>query len=211
VLKNLIFLGSPGAGKGSIAAMAKALNIVHISTGDIFRANIKEGTALGQKVQVILAKGELVSDELTNEIVKDRFNKGDLAYGFILDGYPRTINQAQALSAIVQIDAVINFVVSEETVIKRLAGRLVCRQCGATYHSDNIKPKVAGICDKCGGELYTRDDDKIEAIKKRLAEYNEKTAPLIDYYTRQGCLYNLNAEPAGEEIFENFKKIIFDF
>ena len=205
MLKNLLFLGSPGAGKGSVAARAKSLGFTHISTGDIFRENIKNGTGLGLQVQAILASGGLVSDELTNELVKERFKEDDVKNGFILDGYPRTIAQAKSLEDMINIEVVINFEINKESVVTRLQGRRTCRACGAIYNVANLP--ASGKCD-CSGELFTRPDDEVEAIERRLAVYNEKTAPLIEYYKEQGKLRSINAEKLPDEVFEEFKKII---
>jgi adenylate kinase len=209
VLKKLVFLGAPGAGKGTLAVQAQQhLHLIHISTGDIFRSNIKNKTALGRQVEAILAEGGLVPDSLTNDLVADRLKAPDTAEGFILDGYPRTLNQAEALDAITGLNAVINFVVDEETVIKRLAGRRVCRNCGTVYHIETLPPKTEGQCDRCGGELYIRDDDQPEAIKHRLAVYKESTEPLIAYYEKKGLLVNLDAGRESHEVWQNFIALI---
>ncbi len=198
---NIILLGPPGAGKGTAAKMiAKKYSIPQISTGDIFREAVKKQTELGKRVKTIMEKGELVPDELTISLVKERLAQPDTERGYILDGFPRTVKQADELSKFQSIKAVINFNISEEEIIRRLSGRRVCKNCGAIYHITDYPPKKEGICDKCGGELYQRDDDKIEAIKKRLVVYNEQTAPLIDYYREKGLLYDINMSTPPEKI-----------
>ena len=189
---NLVFLGPPGAGKGTIAAKAKdALNIVHISTGDLFRSNIKNETELGKVVKEILAKGDLVPDEVTVNMVKARLEEDDLKEkaGYILDGFPRTVAQAKALDEMgIEMDGVISIEVSDEDIVKRLGGRRLCGSCGASYHVEYKPCAVDGVCDKCGGALVIRADDKPEVIKSRLAVYHEQTEPLKDYYAGKGVL-----------------------
>ena len=203
---KLIFLGPPGAGKGTLAAEVAALyGIPHISTGDIFRAAIREGTPLGVKVKAIIDSGALVGDDVTIELVRERLSKEDAQGGFILDGFPRTIAQAEALAGIADIDSAVNFDISDADVISRLSGRRVCKNCGKSYHIENMKPKKEGTCDDCGGELYTRDDDREEAIKKRLEVYREQTAPLIAYYGERGRLKDIDARPPAHEVLELFK------
>ncbi len=214
---NIIFLGPPGAGKGTAAKMlAGKYSIPQISTGDIFREAVKKETELGKKVKTIMEKGELVPDELTVSLVRERLTQPDTEGGYILDGFPRTVKQADELSKFQKIVAVINFNISEEEIIRRLSGRRVCKNCGAIYHITDYPPKKEGICDKCGGQLYQRDDDKIEAIKKRLVVYKEQTAPLIDYYREKGLLYDINTsidpkeitpETSVKQIEEIFKKL----
>ncbi len=212
---NIILLGPPGAGKGTAAKqIAEKHSIPQISTGDIFREAVKKETELGKQVKAIMERGELVPDELTVSLVKERLAQPDTSNGYILDGFPRTVNQAEALSEFQEIKAVINFNLPEEEIIRRLSGRRVCKNCGAIYHITDFPPKKEGICDKCGGELYQRPDDKIESIKKRLEVYKEQTAPLIDYYRGKNLLYDINTtiEPKDitpevsvkqiEEIFE---------
>lgn len=206
---NLIFLGPPGAGKGTIAAIVKdAYKIPHISTGDLFRANIKNETELGKMVKEILASGNLVPDEVTIKMVENRLSESDAKSGYILDGFPRTIAQADALSQMSEVDHVINFVIERETILKRLSGRRVCKSTGRTYHILYNPPKVEGIDDETGEPLIQRDDDKEEAILNRLDVYEKSTAPLINYYKEKGLLIDLDASKSPEEIFEEFKKVV---
>ncbi len=204
---KLIFLGPPGAGKGTLAALvAETYTIPHISTGEIFRAAIREKTPLGLKVQAIIDAGQLVSDDITIELVRERLAKDDAKGGFILDGFPRTIPQAEALSAILDVTAAVNFDISDKDVVARLSGRRVCKTCSQNFHVEFMKPKVDGKCDKCGGDLFIREDDKIEAITKRLEVYRSQTAPLIDYYRAKGKLADIDARPSTATILESFKK-----
>lgn len=190
---KMIFLGPPGAGKGTIADLAvSALGLSHISTGDLFRAAVKNETELGLKVKGIMASGGLVPDELTIELVRERLAQSDAAKGWILDGFPRTIPQAEALEQIAGVDKVVNFDVADAIVVRRLSGRRVCRSCGKIYHVANMPPAKEGICDVDGGELYTRDDDKEDAIKVRLETYRAQTAPLIDWYGKRGKLLTID-------------------
>lgn len=202
-----IFLGPPGAGKGTLASeVSKRYGIPHISTGDLFRAAIKNQTELGKKVKSVMDSGRLVDDNLTVALVKERLDKDDTKNGFILDGFPRTITQADALEKIAKMDSVINFHISDEEVIKRLSGRRVCSSCGKGFHVDFIKPKKDGICDFCGSSLITRDDDKIEAIQKRLDVYRKETAPLIDYYGERNICVDIDATPSAEEVVRIFEQ-----
>lgn len=206
---NLIFLGPPGAGKGTMAFKAKEhFGIPHISTGDLFRAAIKNQTELGKQVKSILDKGDLVPDELTTAMVKERLENPDTEKGFILDGFPRTIPQAEALKTITTIHKVVNFTIPESEVLRRLSGRRVCRQCGESYHIEFIPPKKEGICDKCGGELYTRDDDQIDAIKNRLSVYDRSTAPLIAFYKDEKNLIDVDSSQKPDAVFEDLKNIL---
>ena len=206
---TLVFLGPPGAGKGTIAAVAKnALGVPHISTGDLFRENIKNETELGKEVKSILASGGLVPDSVTIKMVEERLKRSDCKNGYILDGFPRTIAQAEALSEMSKVDGVINFVLSEEEIIKRLSGRRMCKSTGRTYHIIFNPPKVEGIDDETGEELIQRDDDKPEAIKHRLEVYNESTAPLISYYKDKGVVLDLICTNDPKETEENFFKLI---
>lgn len=206
---NLIFLGPPGAGKGTIASIVKeAFSVPHISTGDLFRANIKNETELGKQVKEILASGNLVPDEITIKMVENRLKEDDAKSGYILDGFPRTVAQADALKGMSNVDYVINFVLDRETILKRLSGRRVCKSTGRTYHILYNPPKVEGIDDETGEPLIQRDDDKEEAILNRLEVYERSTAPLIDYYRAENLLVDLDASKSPEEIFEDLKKIV---
>lgn len=204
---KLILLGAPGAGKGTHATKLKVdYNIPHISTGDIFRANIKQGTVLGKKAKSYIDKGELVPDELVIDLVKDRLNGDDCKNGFILDGFPRTINQAEALSAFVDIDAVINFILDDNVIINRVSGRRMC-VCGETYNTALLNGRTT--CVKCGKELYQRADDTEETIKNRLRVYYKETAPLIGYYRESGKLVDLDCnEKTIEEVDSNLKTVL---
>jgi len=205
---NFIFLGPPGAGKGSLAVkVAEDYKIPHISTGDIFRANIKNQTELGKKVKAIIDSGSLVSDEMTFELVKDRLSQSDCANGYILDGFPRTIPQAEMLSGLVKDLAVVNFEIADEAVIKRLSTRRVCKGCGANYNILTLPPKKEGVCDSCGGELYQRDDDKQESILHRMEVYREQTEPLINFYKEKGKIYNFDSAIETAQLLEEFKKV----
>jgi len=206
---KLIFLGPPGAGKGTIADLAvEKLGLPHISTGDLFRAAVKNGTPLGLKVKDIMASGGLVPDELTIALVQERLANKDVAKGWILDGFPRTIPQAEALDKIAPADSAVNFEVADEIVVGRLSGRRVCRTCGKIYHEKNMPPKKAGVCDVDGGELYIRDDDKEAAIKVRLETYRKQTAPLIDWYGKKGKLLTIDGVGAPADVLVRFEKKI---
>ena len=208
---NLVFLGPPGAGKGTIAKVAKeALGVPHISTGDLFRANIKNETELGKRVKEILASGGLVPDEITIKMVENRLSESDCEKGYILDGFPRTIPQAEALSKMSNVEGVINFVLSEEEIIKRLSGRRMCPSTGRTYHILFNPPKVEGIDDETGEPLIQRDDDKPESIRHRLELYNEATAPLIDYYKAKDVVLDLICTNDPKETEDNFFALIKD-
>ena len=206
---KLIFLGPPGAGKGTLAV--KAVDIVgcpHISTGAIFREAIAAQSALGLKVKAIIDAGKLVDDGVTIELVKERLAQSDAQKGYILDGFPRTIPQAQALAEFSSVDKVINFDIPDSGVLERLGGRRVCRECGYNFHAVFNKPKNEGVCDHCGGEVYIRDDDRPEAVQKRLEVYRAQTAPLIDFYRQQGLLLDIDARPMIDEIVVNFKNCL---
>lgn len=211
---KIIMLGAPGAGKGTQAKkIADSYHIPHISTGDIFRANIKEGTELGKKAKEYMDQGLLVPDELVVNLVVDRVQKEDCANGYVLDGFPRTIPQAECLDEALtklntKIDYAINVEVPDENIINRMSGRRACVSCGATYHIVNVPSKVEGICDRCGKELILRDDDKPETVKKRLDVYHEQTQPLIDYYTKQGCLVEVDGTQAMKDVFASIVKIL---
>jgi len=200
---NIVLLGSPGVGKGTYAKrISKIYNIPQISTGDMFREAIKNKTEIGLKAKEYMDKGELVPDDVTIGIVEERLKKDDCKNGFMLDGFPRTIAQAEALDKIIVIDKVLDFTASDEVIIDRLSGRRVCRNCGAIYHIRNIVPKVEGVCDNCGGELYQRDDDKPESVKKRLDVYKKQTEPLIDYYKEKEILADIDANKPIEQVDE---------
>lgn len=208
ILLRLVLLGPPGAGKGTQAsAIVDKYSIPHISTGDIFRANIKNGTELGKQAEAYMNKGLLVPDELVVSIVKDRLTEEDCKDGFLLDGFPRTVNQAEALDKELKdmnlkLDKVINIEVGKEILIERAIGRRICKSCGSTYHIKFSPPKEENICDKCGGELYQRDDDKVETVEKRIEVYLEQTQPLIDYYDKKDLLLNVDGTKSIEEVFE---------
>lgn len=205
---NLVFLGPPGAGKGTVAAIAKeALGVPHISTGDLFRENIKNETPLGKEVKEIMAKGELVPDDVTVKMVKERLRNPDCKNGYILDGFPRTIYQADELERFSKVDYAVNFELDSETIVKRLSGRRICKSTGKIYHIVSNPPKVEGIDDETGEPLIQRDDDKEEAIKHRLEVYDKQTAPLIDYYKKRGLLFNIDASASPEASLKKIEKL----
>ena len=211
---KIIMLGAPGAGKGTQAKkIASKYSIPHISTGDIFRANIKNGTELGKKAKTYMDQGLLVPDELVVDLVVDRVAADDCANGYVLDGFPRTIPQAEALDAALEkmgeaMDYTINVEVPDENIVKRMSGRRACVACGATYHIEHIPPKTEGICDTCGKELILRDDDKPETVLKRLNVYHEQTQPLIDYYTGKGTLKEVDGTKDMSEVFDEIVAIL---
>ena len=211
---KIIMLGAPGAGKGTQAKkIAEKYSIPHISTGDIFRANIKEGTELGKKAQEYMDKGLLVPDELVCDLVVDRIHKDDCEKGYILDGFPRTIPQANALDEALakdgeKIEFAIDIEVPDENIINRMSGRRACVGCGATYHIKYNPTKVEGICDVCGEKLILRDDDKPETVKNRLSVYHEQTQPLIDFYAKKNVLAEVDGTKDMEEVFEDIVKIL---
>ena len=206
---KLIFLGPPGAGKGTLAAKAVDIcKVPHISTGAIFREAIAAKTPLGLKVKAIIDAGKLVDDDTTIALVQERLAQADAQAGYILDGFPRTIPQAEALAGFSTVDKVVNFDIPDSTILERLSGRRVCRTCGANHHVVFSKPKQDGVCDACGGELYIRDDDKAEAIQKRLEVYRAQTAPLIDFYREKGVLVDVDARPAVDEVVANFQRAL---
>ncbi|MBO5373112.1 MAG: adenylate kinase [Lachnospiraceae bacterium] len=211
---KIIMLGAPGAGKGTQAKqIAEKYAIPHISTGDIFRANIKEGTELGNKAKTYMDQGLLVPDELVVELVADRIVKDDCKNGFVLDGFPRTIPQAEALDAALEkmgekMDYAIDVDVPDENIVNRMSGRRACLNCGATYHIVTIPTKVEGICDKCGNEVVLRADDQPETVQKRLTVYHEQTQPLIDYYSNQGILKSVDGTLLMDDVFAAIVEIL---
>ena len=211
---NLVFLGPPGAGKGTIAVKVREYyGIAHISTGELFRENIKNGTALGKKVKELLAAGSLVPDDLTVEMVKKRIAQEDCKDGFVLDGFPRTVNQADALSALVKIDAAVNFSISDEDIVERLSGRRICQSTGRIYHVRFNPPVKEGIDDETGEKLIQRDDDKPEAIRHRLEVYALQTEPLIEYYGKKGILKSIRTSnnTSPDKVFELVKAALDNF
>lgn len=211
---KIIMLGAPGAGKGTQAKMiANEHKIPHISTGDIFRANIKEGTELGKEARTYMDEGRLVPDELTVRILLDRVAQDDCKGGYVLDGFPRTIPQAEVLEKELdklgdKVDFAINVDVPDENIINRMSGRRACLKCGATYHLKHVPPKKDGICDVCGCELVLRDDDKPETVKKRLDVYHEQTQPLIDFYTKRGVLKTVDGNADPKDVFAAIEEIL---
>ena len=211
---KIIMLGAPGAGKGTQAKkIAEKCGIPHISTGDIFRANIKNGTELGKKAKTYMDQGLLVPDELVCDLVVDRIQQDDCKKGYILDGFPRTIPQAESLDKALQaigakMDDAIDVEVPDENIVKRMGGRRACVGCGATYHLVYAPTKKEGICDACGGELILRDDDKPETVQKRLGVYHEQTQPLIDYYKNQGILREVDGSVDMEDVFKEILNIL---
>ena len=211
---KIIMLGAPGAGKGTQAKkIAEKYQIPHISTGDIFRANIKNGTELGKKAKTYMDQGLLVPDELVCDLVVDRVQQDDCKKGYILDGFPRTIPQAESLDAALSrlgeaVDYAINVEVPDENIVKRMGGRRACVGCGATYHLVYAAPKKEGICDNCGAELILRDDDKPETVQKRLGVYHEQTQPLIDYYTQKGILKEVDGTMDMGDVFKAIVEIL---
>lgn len=211
---KIIMLGAPGAGKGTQAKMiAEKYGVPHVSTGDIFRANIKNGTELGKEAKQYMDQGLLVPDELTVRILLGRVAQDDCKNGYVLDGFPRTIPQAEVLDSELSklgdhIDYAIDVDVPDENIIKRMSGRRACLTCGATYHIEHVPPKTEGICDKCGSELVLRDDDKPETVKNRLNVYHEQTQPLIDFYTNKGVLKTVDGTLPMEEVFAAITAIL---
>ena len=211
---KIIMLGAPGAGKGTQAKMiAEKYGLPHISTGDIFRANIKNGTELGKEAKEYMDKGLLVPDELTVRLLLDRVAKDDCKNGYVLDGFPRTIPQAEVLDEELcklgeKVDYAVNVDVPDENIVNRMSGRRACLSCGATYHVVSIPPKKEGICDVCGSELVLRDDDKPETVQKRLKVYHEQTQPLIDFYEKKGVLRSVDGTLPMEEVFTAITEIL---
>lgn len=203
---KLVLLGAPGAGKGTQATrIAEYYGIPHISTGDIFRKNLKEGTPVGLKAKAYIDKGQLVPDEVTNEIVELRLRESDCKIGYLLDGFPRNTFQAEALGKMCPPDKVVNLDVDLKALADRLTGRRVCSECGESYH---ITTKKDSACDKCGGKLIQRADDTLETVEKRLAVYEQSTAPLIDYYSKKGILVCVNGMKSIDGVFEEIKKAL---
>ena len=211
---KIIMLGAPGAGKGTQAKkIAEKYHIPHISTGDIFRANIKNGTELGKKAKTYMDQGLLVPDELTVDLVIDRVGQDDCKDGYILDGFPRTIPQAECLDAALEkrgekVDFAIDVEVPDENIVNRMSGRRACVGCGATYHIKYNPTKVDGVCDACGEKLVLRDDDKAETVQKRLGDYLDQTQPLIDYYTKSGVLKEVDGTVDMEDVFQAIVEIL---
>lgn len=211
---KIVMLGAPGAGKGTQAQMmAEKFGLPHISTGDIFRANIKNGTELGKKAKAFMDAGKLVPDELTVEILLDRVKADDCAKGYILDGFPRTIPQAEVLSDTLaktgeKIDYAINVDVPDANIVKRMSGRRSCPKCGASYHIEFIPPKKEGVCDNCGSELIQRADDNPETVQNRLTVYHEQTQPLIEYYGAKNALVSVDGTKPMDEVFADILKVI---
>lgn len=211
---KIVMLGAPGAGKGTQAdKIAEKYNIPHISTGDIFRSNIKAGTELGKKAKSFIDQGLLVPDEVTIGMLLDRIHEADCENGYILDGFPRTIPQAESLTAALEengeaIDFALDVEVPDANIVNRMAGRRACLKCGATYHTEFAAPKKERICDKCGSELVLRDDDKPETVQKRLEVYHEQTHPLIDYYKKKGVLHAIDGTLSMETVFKNIVDIL---
>ncbi|MDI3309837.1 MAG: adenylate kinase [Thermoanaerobacterium sp.] len=213
---RIILLGPPGAGKGTQAeSITRDYKIPHISTGDIFRYNIKNNTELGKLAKQYIDKGLLVPDDVTNRIVEDRLSKEDCKGGFLLDGYPRNVPQAEALNRYLgernlKIDHVLNIVVDRDELVKRLSGRRVCPSCGATYHIFTKPPKVEGICDNCGEKLIQRTDDNIDSVLKRLEVYEDETKPLVEYYGNLNLIRNINGNKPVNEVYEEIQALIGD-
>lgn len=211
-----ILLGPPGAGKGTQAVkIVEKYHIPHISTGDIFRENIKNGTDLGNRAKAYMDRGELVPDELVVEIATDRLTKADCKNGFLLDGFPRTIFQAEKLDEFLEgrgekLDKVINIDVEKSALVKRITGRRVCKQCGAGYHIENIPPKKEGVCDNCGGELIQREDDTKETVLNRIDVYNKQTRPLAEYYEKSGIIANIDGNKDLEDVLADIVKALGD-
>lgn len=205
---NIVLLGPPGIGKGTVAVkLSKKLSIPHIATGDMLRENSSRKTELGLKAKSFMDKGLLVPDNVVIEMIKERLQKDDCKNGFILDGFPRTINQAEEIKEI-KIDKVVNLQASDDVIIERLSKRKVCGQCGFIYHLDFIKPNREGFCDKCSGTLYQREDDKPEAIKERLKIYREKTEPLVKYYKEKDLIVDVDGSGTPKEEFELVLKAV---
>ncbi len=206
---RVIILGPPGAGKGTCASRVSDIaGIPHISTGDLLREAVRERAPLGIRAKGHMDAGELVPDELVVGMLRERLARPDCQKGFILDGFPRTLAQAKALGGIAAVDLAINMVVPADIIVKRLSTRLVCSKCGAVYNTRTLPPKKAGICDKCGGKLYQREDDRPEAVRRRLEEYKKKTKPLIGYYREKRILVNIKTKSIGEPPEANVRRVL---
>jgi len=206
---RLVFIGPPGVGKGTYAAaVSQRFGIPHISTGDMIREEIKRGSELGRKLKEYVERGLLVPDEIVTEMVRERLSREDCKRGFILDGYPRTLKQAEELDGITAIDLVLNFVAPDEVIIDRISGRRICRVCGAIYHVKYMPPKVPGVCDRCGGPLYQREDDNPEVVARRLEVYRQQFAPIIEYYRRKGVLVDVDASEQAEVVVPRVLKLL---
>jgi adenylate kinase len=210
----IVLLGAPGVGKGTQAEkLAKELSIPHISTGDMFREAVARGTEMGMKAKEYMDRGELVPDDVVIGVVKERLSQPDCANGFILDGFPRTVAQAEALERVMEelgknIEYAISIDVAEDEIVRRLSGRRTCEACGKVYHVIYNPPKQEGVCDACGGALYQRDDDREETIRNRLRVYNEKTAPLIDFYARRGVLKRIDGSKPVDEVTADIRALL---
>ena len=211
--RNIILMGPPGAGKGTLAKQLISLGLAHISTGDMFREAIKAGTELGKLADNYIKHGDLVPDEVTIGLVKERLSQDDCANGYLLDGFPRTLPQAEALEKLSKeinrpIEIVINLECDDKELLRRISGRRVCKNCGAPYHIDTMKPKVYGVCDICGGPLYQRNDDNEEAMKVRLDHYLHETKPLLDFYQDKGLLVSFDSLMGSQKLFDEIAKFL---
>ena len=211
--RNIILMGPPGAGKGTLAKQLISLGLAHISTGDMFREAIKAGTELGKLADNYIKHGDLVPDEVTIGLVKERLSKDDCANGYLLDGFPRTLPQAEALEKLSKeinrpIETVINLECDDKELLRRISGRRVCKNCGAPYHIDTMKPKIDGVCDICGGPLFQRNDDNEEAMKVRLDHYLHETKPLLDFYQDKGLLVSFDSLMGSQKLFDEIAKFL---